>query len=107
MLEVSPEMTFGVLSPAFKGCENNFALQEYSKYGCNYLLNNRCELYEAGYTPLECRFCHHDRLGKGTECHRALENQWNTVRGQNIIKRWIKMVDFPYTDYYYKLIKRK
>lgn len=28
MLEISPEMTFGVISPAFKGCEGNYDLQE-------------------------------------------------------------------------------
>jgi hypothetical protein len=107
MLEVSPELTFGVLSPAFKGCENNFALQEYSKNGCTFLKNNLCELYETGNQPLECKFCHHDRIGKGIECHQALENQWNTVKGQKIIRHWIKMVDFPYGDYYYKIIKRR
>jgi len=107
MLEVSPELTFGVLSPAFKGCENNFALREYAGNGCTFFKNNLCELYGAGIQPLECKFCHHDRIGKGIECHIALEKQWNTVKGQKIIRRWITVVDFPYTDYYYKLIKRR
>lgn len=45
MLEISPEMTFGVLSPAFKGCEGKFALNFYAHRGCNFLKDNLCELY--------------------------------------------------------------
>jgi len=106
MLEVSPEHTFGVLSPAFYGCEGNFSLQIYSKNGCNFLKNNRCELYNSGYTPLECRFCHHDRIGEGQECHSVLENEWNSDAGRNLIDTWIKKANFPYADYYYQITKR-
>ena len=31
MLEIAPELTFGVLSPAFKGCEKSFATHQFAK----------------------------------------------------------------------------
>ena len=89
MLEVSPERTFGVLSPAFAGCEGNFALQEYSRRGCTFLKNGLCELHKTNFMPLECRFCHHARLGAGKVCHAALERDWRTVCGQEAVSRWL------------------
>lgn len=91
MLEISPELTFGVLSPAFRGCEMNFALQEFSQSGCNFLLNGLCELHGTGYEPLECRFCHHSRKGLGRQCHADIEKDWNTERGKNLVSKWIVM----------------
>ena len=38
MLEFSPDLSFGVLSPAFKNNEANFALKTFSKNGCTFLL---------------------------------------------------------------------
>ncbi len=105
MLEVSPERTFGVLSPAFRGCEKNFAVQEYSKNGCNFLTNGLCELHGTGLQPLECRFCHHDRVGQGLECHTAIETEWNTPRGKKAVHKWIQLIRFPWADYFYELIK--
>ena len=61
MLEMSPAFTFGVLAPAFKGCEMKFAYNEYASAGCTFLIDEQCELHGTGYQPLECRFCHHDR----------------------------------------------
>jgi hypothetical protein len=48
MLEMSPELTFGVLSPAYKGNEGNLALQFFAGQGCTFLKNNLCELYGTG-----------------------------------------------------------
>lgn len=91
MLEMSPELTFGVLSPAFKGCERNFALQECSKNGCNFFSNSLCELHGTGYEPLECLFCHHSRKGRGDKCHADLEQNWKTPAGQALVLSWIKV----------------
>ena len=104
MLEVSPEMTFGVLSPAFKGGEMNFALQEFSANKCTFLENNLCGLFNSGVQPLECRFCHHARVGEGKKCHDALEKDWNTFRGQKVVKKWIEKINFKHADHYYRLI---
>jgi hypothetical protein len=90
MLEIAPEMTFGVLSPAFKGCECNFALQIYAKNGCNFLHNGLCELHGTGYEPLECLYCHHSRKGLGQKCHQAIEEDWNRPAGQVLVKTWIE-----------------
>jgi Fe-S-cluster containining protein len=90
MLEISPEHTFGVLSPAFKGCECQFALQEYARAGCTFLANGLCELHESGLEPLECRFCHHTRVGMGPQCHAALEKDWKTLVGQALVEKWAK-----------------
>ncbi len=88
MLEVAPELTFGVLSPAFKGCEGKFALNEYAGRGCTFLVDDRCELYGTGHQPLECRYCHHDRPGMGPRCHADLEKDWNSPRGREVIAAW-------------------
>jgi hypothetical protein len=87
MLEVSPEFTFGVLSPAFVGCEGNLALQEFKGNGCTFLKNGLCEIHTTSLLPLECRFCHHARLGKGEVCHRAIEQQWRAI-GQSLVNTW-------------------
>ena len=88
MLEISPELDFGVLSPAFKGNEGNYALQIYSKNGCTFLKNELCELFGTELQPIECRFCHHDRLGLGAKCHSDIEKDWNTDYGKKLIIKW-------------------
>lgn len=89
MLEVSPEFTFCVLSPAFRGCEMNFALRDFSSLGCNFFSGGLCELHETGLEPLECRFCHHSRKGLGPKCHADLEADWRTPKGQALIAKWL------------------
>jgi len=91
MLEMSPELTFGVLSPAFRGCEKDFALQKYCKSGCNFLIMEHCELHGTGLQPLECRYCHHSRNGRGVECHADIEKDWHTPKGQELVMKWVKM----------------
>lgn len=93
MLEISPERDFGVLSPAFKGNECNYALQLFSENGCTFLKNNLCELYGSGFQPLECRFCHHERKGEGIECHLDLEKDWHTKEGQELVTLWIRKLN--------------
>jgi hypothetical protein len=89
MLEVSPDFRFGVLSPAFRGCEGNFALQEFAGAGCTFLKRGRCFLHGTGFEPLECLFCHHERIGQGAVCHRALEEDWHSAAGQKLVAKWI------------------
>lgn len=93
MLEIAPELTYGVLSPAFKGCEGAIAANQFAQNGCNFLKANRCELYGTGYQPLECRFCHHDRQGLGAKCHTDLENEWNSPAGQALVEKWIEEIN--------------
>ncbi len=90
MLEFSPDRSFAALSPAFKGCEGNFALEWAAKQGCTFLKEGRCELHGTGFQPLECRFCHHARQGLGPQCHADLERDWNTPEGQALAARWIR-----------------
>jgi hypothetical protein len=92
MLEIAPELTFGVLSPAFKGCEKSVATNLFAKNGCTFLKNDRCELFDSSHQPLECRFCHHERRGLGTQCHTDLEKDWKTPAGQAVVETWIKLV---------------
>jgi hypothetical protein len=94
MLEMAPDFTFGVLSPAFKGCEVQFAYQEYASAGCTFLVDDRCELHGTGHQPLECRFCHHNRLGMGSQCHTDIEKDWNTRAGRALIIKWNEAVGF-------------
>jgi len=91
MLEVAPERSFGVLSPSFYGCEGTVALNQFASNGCNFLKNNLCELYATGCQPLECRFCHHDRVGLGPVCHASLEKDWFTPAGRALIAHWCRI----------------
>jgi len=92
MLEIAPDMTFGVLSPAFGGCEGKLALQEYARNGCGFLKNGLCELHGTGHEPLECLYCHHLRKGLGQQCHADLEKDWQTAAGRALVKRWLEQV---------------
>ena len=94
MLEMAPERSFGVLSPAFKGCEGDFALDPYADRGCTFLRENLCELHSTGLQPLECRFCHHDRPGLGDQCHADIEKEWNTPASRGLVVRWSKQTGF-------------
>jgi len=91
MMEISPEFTFGVLSPAFKGNEADLAVQINSKNGCTFLRENLCELFGKGFQPLECRFCHHTRKDLGNRCHLALEQDWHSQAGQKLVIHWLKL----------------
>lgn len=94
MLEFPSDFSFGVLSPAFKGNEGFFALQEFADKGCTFLHEGMCELFGSAYRPLECSFCHHERLGEGIRCHKALERDWNTKKGRRTVQRWLKLQGF-------------
>ena len=94
MLEMSPDRSFGVLSPAFRGCEVQFASNLYADRGCTFLVNNLCELHATGLMPLECRFCHHDRVGLGPRCHADIERDWNTAAGRALVVRWSNLTNF-------------
>jgi hypothetical protein len=98
MLELAPEGGWGVLSPAFRGNEGFFATQEAAPNGCSFLKDNLCELFDTGFEPLECRFCHHDRVGQGPECHAALERDWHTPAGQALVREWsrLRKLELPY-----------
>jgi len=94
MLEISPERSFGVLSPAFKGNEGNYSLQVFSKKGCTFLKNGLCEIFGTEFQPLECRYCHHDRKGLGIKCHSDIEKEWKSKRGQILIVNWGNLIGF-------------
>jgi hypothetical protein len=94
MLEMSEDRSFGVLSPAFKGCEQAFAMQLHANNGCTFLKHDRCELFGTGFEPLECRYCHHDRRGMGTKCHIDIGNDWNSADGRALVVQWSKLTNF-------------
>jgi hypothetical protein len=94
MLEIAPEFTFAVLSPAFKGCESTYATNEFSKSGCNFYKNELCELHGTNLQPLECRVCHHNYPGLGPACHSDIEKQWNSNEGQQLVIQWMKQTNF-------------
>jgi len=94
MVEMAPGLKFGVLSPAFRGCEGSFAQNQYAKNGCNFLTGGLCEIHGTDLIPLECRFCHHDREGQGAQCHADIEKEWNTPEAQKLIGRWGKLTGF-------------
>jgi hypothetical protein len=91
MLELSPEKDFAVLSPAFKGNEGSIALNIFSKSGCTFFKEGLCELFGSGLQPLECRFCHHSRIGEGIDCHLDIEEEWKSSHGKRVVVRWGNM----------------
>ena len=96
MLEVSPELTFGVLLPAFNGCEGSFAVNQFARSKCKFLKDDRCKLFGTDHQRLECRFCHHERRGQGIKCHAALEKDWKTPVGQALVEKWIEQIGLRY-----------
>ena len=92
MLELAPDRSFGVLSPAFRGNEREFALERHAAGGCSFLTDGRCELHGSALQPLEGRFCHHERLGLGPKCHADLEKDWHTPAGRALVRRWGAMI---------------
>lgn len=94
MLELSPESTFAVLSPAFRGNEGTYAMNVFSKEGCTFLSNGLCELFGTDFQPLECRYCHHARCNMGKRCHDDLARDWNTEQGKRLIVKWGNITGF-------------
>jgi len=88
MLELSPDRHFGVLAPAFRGCEGSLATSVGALSGCTFLVDRRCELFGGVHVPLECRFCHHERRHLGSVCHAALVHDWSRPAGQALVGRW-------------------
>jgi len=94
MLEMAPDQSYGVLSPAFKGCEGDFAREFSAVNGCTFFKDQRCELHGTDLMPLECRFCHHERPGQGLLCHADLERNWTTPAGASLVVRWSRLTGF-------------
>jgi len=94
MLEVAPDFSFAVLSPAFKGCEGYIAINEFASAGCIFYSGGLCEIHASDIQPLECRVCHHESQGMGPKIHRELENEWNTKKGQKVVINWMKEIKF-------------
>jgi hypothetical protein len=94
MLEISPDRSFAVLSPAFKGNEGSYAYNIFSDDGCTFFHEGLCELYNTGLQPLECRFCHHERQGLGKQCHLEIEKDWKTPDGKRVVVRWGNVTGF-------------
>lgn len=94
MLEMSPEKDFGVLSPAFKGNEGNYALQLFAEKGCTFFKDGLCELFGTGLQPLECRYCHHERKGLGIKCHSEIEKEWKTNEAKKLLIHWGNITGF-------------
>jgi hypothetical protein len=94
MLEMAPDKIFGVLSPAFKGNEVDYARQANASHGCTFFVNGQCEIHDTGLEPLECRFCHHDRMGQGIKCHNDIERDWDSAEGRKLVVRWSGITGF-------------
>lgn len=95
MLELSSDRLFGVLAPAFTGNEGYFALQRYASKGCTFLDQGLCTIHAEAFLPLECRYCHHDRLGSGMQCHQEIARDWHTSKGIRLIRRWLPTSRIP------------
>ena len=93
MIEFSPDASFGVLTPAFKGNGGYFALEAYAHNGCTFLDEGRCSIHRLPYQPMECRFCHHTRLGRGLQCHADIAKDWNTSKGRRLVMHWLGMME--------------
>ncbi|HLN20940.1 MAG TPA: hypothetical protein VK213_07610 [Bacteroidales bacterium] len=106
MLEISPDRSFGVLSPAFKGNESNISLEIFANEGCTFFAGGLCELSGTGLQPLECRYCHHSRKGLGKKCHSDIERDWNREEGKKLIVQWGKLTGLWARQGFYLTNKR-
>ena len=91
MIEFSRDLSNAVLSPAFRGNESFYAVNENAANGCTFLKGGLCELYGTGIEPLECRYCHHERKGGGLRCHNAIGDDWNSSKGRRLVKYWCSL----------------
>jgi hypothetical protein len=91
---MSAHRSVGVVGPAFRGNEVDFALQRHASAGCTFLDGGRCQLYGTGLQPLECRYCHHDRPGLGSRCHEDIGRAWDSPEGRALVVRWAKLTGF-------------
>ncbi len=111
MMEISPEFTFAVLSPAFFGNEGRIARNENAGHSCNFFASGLCELHNSDLLPLECAFCHHERIGLGQKCHNDIESNWNTQRGQALVLRWCEKMTYTegmiWARYFYEMQNRR
>lgn len=87
-LEWYPGHGVGVLAPAVSGLEGWIAVAVPAGRSCTFLADGLCALHGTGLVPLECRFCHHDRPGRGRECHAALAEDWRTPAGRRLTELW-------------------
>lgn len=94
MLEMAPDRSFGVLAPAFRGNEVDFARQQFAGNGCTFLKDERCALFGSGFQPLECRHVHHADPDSGRRVHAALERDWDTPAGRDLVVRWSRETGF-------------
>ncbi|HOT61299.1 MAG TPA: hypothetical protein PLU93_00395 [Treponemataceae bacterium] len=92
MLEISPELDLGVLSPAFRGNEGLIATRAAAGGGCTFLALGRCSLHGTDLQPIECRHCHHARAGSGDRCHRDVERDWASSKGRRLVRQWVAIV---------------
>ena len=88
MLEAAPGFAYGVLAPAFRGCERRFALQVFAGNGCTFLAGGLCALHSTDLLPLECAFCHHQRAGLGARCHADIALDWRGAAGRRLVQQW-------------------
>jgi len=90
------------LVPAIVGVEGKKT--PYSRNGkCNLLINNQCSLHSLNLKPIQGRMscCKVDRVyldeeGKEQDLDERFPilHTWNTERGQKLIERWKKLVDY-------------
>ena len=92
MLEISPELDLGVLSPAFRGNEGRLATRATARNGCTFLSGGLCALHGTGLQPIECRHCHHARAGSGDRCHLDVERDWASSKGRRLVRLWASLV---------------
>jgi len=93
MLEIAPECNQAVLSPALRGCEGGPAMQAFANAGCIFQqADQRCQLHGTPFLPLECSFCHHERVGLGAQCHADLETDWRSDAGRRLVRRWCRQI---------------
>lgn|GEM_PF-598596 len=90
MLELSADFPFGVLAPAFTDNEGNIALRMHSGKPCTFLKNQKCEIHNETFFPLECRYCHHSRKNMGLQCHLEIARDWNSSKGKRLVRKWIE-----------------
>jgi hypothetical protein len=79
-----------MLKPAVKGYEGkNSPWQTFSKEGCTFWKEKKCELHSLGLKPTQGKLVIHDQTEEDQhDIAEFIEDSWRTEKAKKTIKRW-------------------
>ena len=91
--EFSNEERIYMLAPASLGHEGAFAPEMewgdffFIKGQCTFLKNDRCEIHDSGFKPIQCRYAHCSEM-KANPSNYDMARMWDTPEGEAALELW-------------------